>query len=226
MSRPHLSGEETPESMTSAMEFDLDQLVQGASRRMAESSGTGATASETAPAALDHHKKIKNIVTVGAGHVGGPSSAVIAKNNPDIMVHVVDIDRDRITAWKKKPLPIYEPGLDDLVELCRDGMIDDKVGNQPHVPRRTPNLFFSDNILQAIDEADLIFICVDTPLTFDSGGRGAAADLRNVDRVVRMVAEAATDDKIIVEKSTVPCKTAQAIGEVVSLVGLRLGGPC
>lgn len=120
-------------------------------------------------------------------------------------VTVVDLNQARIDAWKSQQLPIFEPGLQDIVEPPRDG--DEATG-------RTPNLFFSTDVAAAIDAADLIFISVNTPTKTLGQGAGKASDLAYVESAARMIAEAATTDKIIVEKSTVPCGTARDLREI------------
>lgn len=135
---------------------------------------------------------------------GGPTSAVIAKENPDITVTVVDLSEARIAAWKSPALPIYEPGLYEVVEVARDG-----------TDGRQPNFHFSTDISKAIDEADLIFIAVNTPTKTEGLGAGGASDLAYVESAARHIAEVATSDKIIVEKSTVPCGTADNIREIL-----------
>lgn len=135
---------------------------------------------------------------------GGPTSAVIAQHNPDITVTVVDLSEARIAAWKSTALPIYEPGLYEVVELARDG-----------TDGRAPNFHFSTDISKTIDEADLIFIAVNTPTKTVGLGAGGASDLAYVESATRHIAEVATSDKIIVEKSTVPCGTAENIREIL-----------
>ncbi|SMY27919.1 unnamed protein product [Zymoseptoria tritici ST99CH_1A5] len=149
-------------------------------------------------------RRIKNICCIGAGYVGGPTSAVIAKQNPDITVTVVDLSEARIAAWKSKALPIYEPGLYEVVEVARDG-----------TDGRLPNFHFSTDISTTIDQADLIFIAVNTPTKTEGLGAGGASDLAYVESAARHIAEVATSDKIIVEKSTVPCGTAENIREIL-----------
>ncbi|KAK4617559.1 UDP-glucose 6-dehydrogenase [Fulvia fulva] len=150
------------------------------------------------------HRRVKNICCIGAGYVGGPTSAVIAKENPNITVTVVDLSEARIAAWRSPALPIYEPGLYEVVEVARDG-----------TDGRQPNFHFSTDISKAIDEADLIFIAVNTPTKTEGLGAGGASDLAYVESAARHIAEVATSDKIIVEKSTVPCGTAENIREIL-----------
>lgn len=135
---------------------------------------------------------------------GGPTSAVIAQQNPHIAVTVVDLSESRIAAWKSNVLPIYEPGINQIVQVARDGS-----------DGRTPNLFFSTDISTHIDEADLIFIAVNTPTKQEGLGAGSASDLAYVESAARHIAQVARSDKIIVEKSTVPCGTADSIREIL-----------
>ena len=145
--------------------------------------------------------KIRRITCIGSGYVGGPTSAVTAFKSSDIEVTVVDLDPYRIAAWESNSLPIYEPDLYDIVHTARE-----------------TNLFFSTNIDKAILDADLIFVCVNTPTKKNGIGKGAAADLGFVEAATRNIAKVATSNKIVVEKSTVPCSTAQSIREIVSIV--------
>ena len=148
---------------------------------------------------------IKNICCIGAGYVGGPTMAVIAQKCPHIKVTVVDLNQDRINAWNHKDmsfLPIYEPGLDAVVKEARGR-----------------NLFFSTEVDQAIDEADLIFISVNTPTKTYGVGKGMAADLKYIELCARQIARVAKTDKIVVEKSTLPVRTAQAIKDILDNTG-------
>ena len=149
--------------------------------------------------------KIKNICCIGAGYVGGPTMAVIAQKNPNINVTVVDINEDRINQWNSKDftnLPIFEPGLDKVIENCRG-----------------KNLFFSTEIEKNIDNSEMIFISVNTPTKTYGDGKGMAADLRYVELCARKIAEVAKNDKIVVEKSTLPVKTAAAIKNILDETG-------
>ena len=137
--------------------------------------------------------------------MGGPTCAVIANKNTDVTVTVVDLNQARINAWKSEQLPIFEPGLQEIVGLPRDG---DKASG------RAPNLSFSTDVDAAIDAADLIFISVNTPTKTLGHGAGKASDLAYVESAARKIAEVATTDKIIVEKSTVPCGTARDLREI------------
>jgi len=149
--------------------------------------------------------KITKICCIGAGYVGGPTMAVIAKKNPNIKVTIVDINEERIAAWNDEDvsnLPIYEPGLAEIVEETRD-----------------KNLFFSTEIDKAIKESEMVFISVNTPTKTYGKGKGMAADLKYVELCARNIAEVATTDKIVVEKSTLPVRTAQAIKSILHNTG-------
>ncbi len=149
--------------------------------------------------------KIKSICCIGAGYVGGPTMAVIAQKNPNIKVTVVDLNAQRIVDWNNKDLsklPIYEPGLDDVVAEARGR-----------------NLFFSTKVDEAIDQAQMIFISVNTPTKTYGAGKGMAADLKYVELCARQIAKVATRDKIVVEKSTLPVKTAEAIQNILDNTG-------
>ncbi|HEY0966756.1 MAG TPA: UDP-glucose 6-dehydrogenase [Opitutaceae bacterium] len=139
------------------------------------------------------------ICCIGAGYVGGPTMAVIAQKAPDITVTVVDMNAARIAAWGSDQLPIYEPGLEAIVRECRGR-----------------NLFFSTDVAGAINAADIIFVAVNTPTKTYGVGAGRAADLRYIESVARTIAEVATSSKIIVEKSTIPVKTAEAIQTILA----------
>ena len=149
--------------------------------------------------------KITKICCIGAGYVGGPTMAVIAKKNPHIKVTIVDINEERIAAWNDSDvsnLPIYEPGLAEIVEETRG-----------------KNLFFSTDIDTAIDESEMIFISVNTPTKTYGKGKGMAADLKYVELCARNIAEVSKTDKIVVEKSTLPVRTAQAIKSILHNTG-------
>lgn len=146
--------------------------------------------------------KIKNICCIGAGYVGGPTMAVLALKCPDIRVVVVDANAARIDAWNQEDLsqlPIYEPGLAEVVAEARGR-----------------NLFFSKEVNQGIQEADMVFISVNTPTKTYGEGKGMAADLKWVELCARQIAEVATTPKIVVEKSTLPVRTAQAIKDILN----------
>ena len=149
--------------------------------------------------------KIKSICCIGAGYVGGPTMSVIAQKNPNIKVTVVDLNSQRICDWNDKDLtklPIYEPGLDEVVAEARGR-----------------NLFFSSDVDAAIAEAQMIFISVNTPTKTYGAGKGMAADLKYVELCARQIAKVATSHKIVVEKSTLPVKTAEAIQNILDNTG-------
>ena len=148
---------------------------------------------------------VNNICCIGAGYVGGPTMSVIAQKNPNIKVTVVDLNAQRIADWNDKDLtklPIYEPGLDKVVNEARGR-----------------NLFFSTEVDKAIDDAEMIFISVNTPTKTYGAGKGMAADLKYVELCARQIAKVATTDKIVVEKSTLPVKTAEAIQNILDNTG-------
>lgn len=150
-------------------------------------------------------KQIKKIACIGAGYVGGPTMSVIAQQNPDIQVTVVDINQERIAAWNDtdlSQLPIYEKGLDAVVAEARGR-----------------NLFFDTDVDKAIDEADMIFISVNTPTKTYGKGKGQAADLKYIELCARQIAAVAKDDKIVVEKSTLPVRTAKALKSILDNTG-------
>jgi UDPglucose 6-dehydrogenase len=128
---------------------------------------------------------------------------VIALQNPEVDVTVVDLDKARIERWRSSTLPIYEPQLLEVVQSARDG------GDG-----RRPNLFFSTDISTTVQAADIIFIAVNTPTKVSGLGAGSASDIGYVESAARMIAEAATEDKIVVEKSTVPCGTAERLRSI------------
>ncbi len=139
------------------------------------------------------------ICCIGAGYVGGPTMAMIAKQCPEIPVHVVDLNQARIDAWNSDSLPIYEPGLDEVVREARGR-----------------NLTFSTQIDEAISEADMIFISVNTPTKTFGIGAGRAANLEFIEKCARQIARNAKGHKIVVEKSTLPVRTAEAVKRILS----------
>ena len=143
---------------------------------------------------------IKNICCIGAGYVGGPTMAVIALKCPNINVTVVDANPKRIKAWNGplEKLPIYEPGLSEVVKEARGR-----------------NLFFSDDISGNIEKAEMIFMAVNTPTKTEGEGAGMAADLRYIEACAKDIAKYSKSDKIVVEKSTVPIRTAEKIKEIL-----------
>ena len=139
------------------------------------------------------------ICCIGAGYVGGPTMAMIALKAPDIEVRVVDMNAARIAAWNSGTLPIYEPGLAEVVQQSRG-----------------KNLHFSTDVTAAINGADIIFVAVNTPTKTYGVGAGRAADLQFIESVARTIAEVATSPKIIVEKSTIPVRTAETIKDILA----------
>jgi len=144
--------------------------------------------------------QIKNICCIGAGYVGGPTMAVIALKCPDIKVTVVDLNAERIAAWNGplENLPIYEPGLAEVVAEARGR-----------------NLFFSTKVDKAIDDAEMIFMAVNTPTKTEGEGAGMAADLSNIEACAKNIARVAKTGKIVIEKSTLPVRTAEKIKEIL-----------
>lgn len=146
--------------------------------------------------------QIKNICCIGAGYVGGPTMAVIAEKCPHLNINVVDINEERIAAWNSNDLgnlPIYEPGLKDIVFKCRG-----------------KNLFFSTNIEQNISTADIIFISVNTPTKVSGKGAGKASDLKWVEASTRQISKFAKGSTIVIEKSTLPVRTAETIKRILN----------
>ena len=139
------------------------------------------------------------ICCIGAGYVGGPTMAMIAKQCPDIDVHVVDLNQTRVDQWNSSDLPVYEPGLDEVVQEARGR-----------------NLRFSTNVDQAISEADIIFIAVNTPTKYFGIGAGRAANLEFIEKCARKIAECSQGHKIVVEKSTLPVRTAEAVKRILN----------
>lgn len=150
-------------------------------------------------------KTIKKICCIGAGYVGGPTMSVVAKQCPHIEVTIVDVNSERIKAWNDENLenlPIYEPGLKEIIAETRNR-----------------NLFFSIDINKAIHEADMIFISVNTPTKNYGKGKGMAADLKFIELCARQIAAVAKNDKIVVEKSTLPVRTAAALKSILNNTG-------
>ena len=147
------------------------------------------------------NKKIKNICCIGAGYVGGPTMAVLAKYCPDIQITVTDNNVERIKDWNSEDfskLPIYEPGLDEIVSKFRG-----------------KNLHFSSEVEKNISIADMIFISVNTPTKTKGIGAGKASDIKWVEACARLVAKHAKKHTIIVEKSTLPVRTAEVIKNIL-----------
>ncbi|WP_294958137.1 UDP-glucose 6-dehydrogenase [uncultured Flavobacterium sp.] len=149
--------------------------------------------------------RITKICCIGAGYVGGPTMAVIAQKCPHIQVTVVDLNEQRIADWNDpnpENIPIYEPGLSEIVAEARGR-----------------NLFFSTEVDKAIDEAQMIFISVNTPTKTYGKGKGMAADLKYIELCARQIARVAKQNKIVVEKSTLPVRTAEAIKSILDNTG-------
>ncbi|MDB4063080.1 nucleotide sugar dehydrogenase [Flavobacteriaceae bacterium] len=148
--------------------------------------------------------QIKNICCIGAGYVGGPTMAIIALKCPEIKVTVVDLNAERIAAWNGplENLPIYEPGLAQVVDKARGR-----------------NLFFSTEVDKAIDESEMIFMAVNTPTKTEGEGAGMAADLGYIESCAKTIAGVSKTSKIVVEKSTVPIRTAEKIKEILDKHG-------
>jgi len=152
-----------------------------------------------------YRMKVKNICCIGAGYVGGPTMAIIAQKCPHINVTVVDINEKRIAAWNDEDvnnIPIYEPGLSEIVKEARGR-----------------NLFFSTDVDEAIDNAEMIFISVNTPTKTYGIGKGMAADLKYIELCARQIARVSKSDKIVVEKSTLPVRTAEALKNILENTG-------
>ncbi len=139
-----------------------------------------------------------NVLCIGAGYVGGPTMAMIALKCPDSRVTVVDVNAQRIAAWNSDALPIYEPGLAEVVKQ-----------------RRGRNLFFSTDIQKGIEENDIIFVAVNTPTKTFGHGAGYAADLQYWEKTARLIHDCAKGDKIVVEKCTLPVRTAAAMSRIL-----------
>ena len=148
-----------------------------------------------------NRNKVKNICCIGAGYVGGPTMAVFAKYCKYVKIVVSDINKIRIDAWNNNNtnlLPIYEPGLDKLI-----------------IDSRNKNLFFTTKIKESIAEADMIFLSVNTPTKLKGVGAGKASDLRWVEASARQIAKYSTGHTIVVEKSTLPVRTAKTIEKIL-----------
>ncbi|KGG02888.1 UDP-glucose dehydrogenase [Prochlorococcus marinus str. MIT 9321] len=146
--------------------------------------------------------KVKTICCIGAGYVGGPTMAVIADKCKDLKVIVVDLDKKRISDWNSEDLtklPVYEPGLGEIIERCRG-----------------KNLFFTNKVSESIAQSDMIFISVNTPTKTTGLGAGEASDLKYVENCAREIASSARGHTIVVEKSTIPVKTAEVIKNILS----------
>ncbi|KAM0157921.1 hypothetical protein ACHAPG_004467 [Botrytis cinerea] len=176
---------------------------------------------------------VKNVCCVGAGYVGGPTAAILALQNPQIIFTVFDKDTSRIKQWNSKHLPIHEPGLSEIIRICRDGSRAFSISydqstenaessseefsehaNHIRIPARSPNLFFSDNVEKCLGEADLIMIAVNTPTKTYGIGAGKATDMTAVESAVQDVGTFAKHGAIIVGKSTVPGRTGDFIKDI------------
>jgi len=148
---------------------------------------------------LDDPTMNNTILCIGAGYVGGPTMAMIAAQCPDYKVIVADINQARIEAWMSDTLPIYEPGLDEVVRQARGR-----------------NLFFTTDVAAAIDEAEIIFVSVNTPTKTFGEGAGRASDLQYWEKTARQIRACSRADKIVVEKSTLPVRTAEAMSRILN----------
>ncbi len=138
------------------------------------------------------------VACIGAGYVGGPTMAVMAKFCPKVKIIVCDISQNQINRWNSDKLPVYEPGLDEVVKEVRNR-----------------NLFFTTDVDQTINEANMIFVSVNTPTKIQGLGAGRAANLKNWESAARRIAQVARTPKIVVEKSTLPVRTAAAMQQVM-----------
>ena len=145
--------------------------------------------------------KINNICCIGAGYVGGPTMAVIALHCPEIKITVVDVDSKKIDSWNGPldKLPVYEPGLSEIIKKVRG-----------------KNLFFSDDVDTAIIESEMIFMAVNTPTKTEGEGKGMAADLKYIESSAHNIAKVSLTNKIVIEKSTLPVRTAEKIKEILT----------
>ena len=144
---------------------------------------------------------VKNICCIGAGYVGGPSMAVMADNCPGVEINVVDVDQNRIDSWNNlnnEALPVYEPGLQDVLDRVRGR-----------------NLRFSTDVSGAIRDADMVFLSVNTPTKDHGHGAGAASDLTFIEKAARQIAESAQGSTIVVERSTLPVRTADGLRKIL-----------
>ncbi len=145
--------------------------------------------------------EVKNIACIGAGFVGGPTMAVIALKCPEIRVTVLDSNEHRINLWNNSvdKLPVYEPGLSEIIAEVRN-----------------KNLFFSTDIKNTIDQAEMIFMAVNTPTKIEGEGKGYAADLSNIEKCAREISKYSNSDKIVIEKSTLPVRTAEKVKQILN----------
>jgi UDPglucose 6-dehydrogenase len=147
------------------------------------------------------------VLCIGAGYVGGPTMAVIADRCPNVRVTVTDTNSERIAAWNSDELPIFEPGLDAVVRRTRGR-----------------NLFFSTDVASEIQSADIIFVSVNTPTKAFGEGAGRAADLQYWEKTARDILAHADGAKIVVEKSTLPVRTAAAMARILNSTGRGIPG--
>ncbi|KAJ5810780.1 Nucleotide sugar dehydrogenase [Penicillium robsamsonii] len=230
-------------STGSSVPTSTEQSLNGTDGLDVASSGTRTTVGDDGdPDTPVGPRSIRNICCVGAGYVGGPTAAVIAFKNPQIRVTVADKDERRIRRWNSRHLPIYEPGLTEIVRIVRDGVrihptppVSTQSEGNPRIlneheahkaqnreegstaSSRIPNLFFSANVSKCIRESDIVIIAVNTPTKMRGSGAGSATDMTAFEAVAADVVQHARNGSIIVEKSTVPCKTAQMIQEIIAV---------
>jgi UDPglucose 6-dehydrogenase len=165
---------------------------------------------------------LQELILTLSSPAGGPTAAVLAFQNPHIKVTVVDRDETRIRRWNSQHPPIYEPGLADIVRIARDGGRDFAFPSGPdakdeiEVAERPKNLFFTSDVAKCISEADIVLVAVNTPTKYRGIGAGSATDMTAFEAVTGVVAQYAREGAIIVEKSTVPCRTAQLVADTVS----------
>ena len=158
---------------------------------------------------MDDNFKVRKICCVGAGFVGGPTMAVIAENCPDIEIRVVDSNAERIQSWNSSDLsklPVFEKGLDRII-----------------LKTRNKNLFFQTDVNEAIANADMIFISVNTPTKNKGIGAGQTSDLKWVESCARQISKIARGHTIVVEKSTLPVRTAKTIKDILISSKSNLG---
>ena len=157
---------------------------------------------------------------------GGPFGTMIAYQCPDTLVTVVDKNQQRIDAWNSDCLPMYEPGMEEILASIRQRPAQAISGHDGDSPMSdangASNLRFSGNVEHAIRDAEIIVLCIDTQTKSYGAGKGVAADLSNIQAAVRTIAQVATTDKIVVEKSTVPCGTAELIRDLVCHVNVSV----
>lgn len=167
------------------------------------------------------YSNIQAQANINIQYIGGPTASVIAFQNPHIKVTVVDKDAARVRKWNSKHPPIHEPGLSNIVRVARDGTlvttitINERTGATVKIPARNPNLVFSTEFVKCVSEADIVFLGVNTPTKVTGIGAGRATNMVSLENATREIAICAKPGAIIVEKSTVPCRTAQMIRDTV-----------